>query len=845
MTKMGKREVLAFFAAALLLSACTREEPAEFRQLRLAVSDMVVKTTLKPDCSALQWCDGDAISVYNDFDGSIARSTYQAGGNIVVQVPVEATRVKATYPETSGTFDEPLFAFLRHQTQPVAGVLRGEYYPVAAEAAIEGDIAVLHFASVGSAFALNVYNPKEPGEKLQFVSVQPFGMEEAVQVSLAEPFTLSADKRADKRTYEGQVYACLEKGRYNKIAFTVETDRYRYSITSNETPMDLESHDFFVVNLDLAHLKAYINLDSACEDFELDGVDVTLDGAGFVDLVSFEPEVLSTQDILPDFSTVGYRNGDEPLPDYPVKETLTPQSGTDMTEAIQSAIDRVAKNHPEGGAVLLRDGTYSVGGTLFLDRGKVVLRGESRSNTILLLTGVTLRPGIVVGTSVDRQLKVSSMEVEARDGRKILDLLVPEMASPQIFFQVPVSEAYCPVGRYTVVVDNPSAFAVGSEVMVMRPHNNEWITDIGMNAIYGDAVQWNQRNMSLRWTRRVTAVEGNRIRLDAPLVQALDVHYGGGTVALYSLERQRGCGVETLTIDSVYNPDITDIDSRTGMTEPSDEDHAWYGIIFTAAEDCWARDVTAQHLGYAAVVARSGARCITVENCSYITPVSYPGGARRYGFVVESSDLCLFRNCYSERAAMGFCTAGKGAGPNVFTQCRGENMRTGAGPHMLWSTGTLYDCCYNSAGFRCTDHGNSGSGHGWMGANTVFWNVETEGPVECESPWAKENTPALTFLSSHPSGRNYCIGLLGGIRENYFAGKNEDAYIKAGYPSRPDPQWYPARVEYGDGGKAHVLLPCADAEANCSWWPRFAMTSFDHPESLYLSQLQDRRAFGN
>ncbi len=564
-----------------------------------------------------------------------------------------------------------------------------------------------------------------------------------------------------------------------------------------------------------------------------------------MELVQYPVNALTLQDRIPDFSTVGYAHGDEPLPDYPVRESLVPQSGTDMTESIQAALDRVAANHPEGGAVLLGDGTYEVGGTLFLDRSKVVLRGESREDTVLKLTGTTLRPGIVVGTSEDRRLVVSPLEVDARDGRKILNLLLPVAGSPLIFPQVRVSEVYCPVGRYTVEVDSPSAFAVGDEVMVIRPHNNDWITDIGMNAIYGDVTQWSGRNMSLRWTRKVTAVEGNRISLDAPLVQALDAHYGGGALALYALERQRGCGVESLTIDSEYNPDITDVDPRTGLTEPSDEEHAWYGIIFTDAEDCWARDVTARHLGYAAVVAKSGARCITVENCSYVTPVSYPGGARRYGFVVESSDLCLFRECYCERAAMGFATAGKGAGPNVFTRCRGENMRTGAGPHMFWSTGTLYDCCYNSAGFRCTDHGNSGSGHGWMGANTVFWNVETEGKIECESPWAEENTPTLSFVSPYASGRNYCIGLLGGDRVNYFAGKNEDAYVKAGFPSRPDPQWYPSRVEYGDGGKAHVQLPCADAEAACNWWPRFSISSFDHPESLYLCQLQDRRTSGN
>lgn len=160
--------------------------------------------------------------------------------------------------------------------------------------------------------------------------------------------------------------------------------------------------------------------------------DHVVDGR-FMELAQHPVNALALQDIIPDFSTVGYAHGDEPIPDYPVRETLSPQSGIDMTEAIQAALDRVAANHPEGGAVLLCEGSYEVSGTLFLDRSKVVLRGESREKTILKLTGTTLRPGIVVGTSVDRQLVVSQLEVEAREGRKNLNLLLPAAESPEFF----------------------------------------------------------------------------------------------------------------------------------------------------------------------------------------------------------------------------------------------------------------------------------------------------------------------------------------------------------------------------------------------------------------------------
>ena len=854
--------ILAFFAAGWVFSACNREELPECRTVRLSFSDTEVRTSLNAGRTALQWSEGDAVSVYNDFDGSIASAVYQSGGNMSVSVPVEATRVKATYPETEGSYDTPGFVFPAVQEQPAAGVLGGANYPLVAEAAIAGDAAVLHFEAVGSAFALNVYNPQEAGEKLQTVSVKPAQRAKAVQVRLAEPFVVGADKPSDKRTYEGQVYACLEKGQYNGIVFTVTTDRRQYSITTNETLMDLESHDFFVVNLDLAHLKAYVYFGVICEDFSQDHeplVEVTLDGAGFIELAEVQPEDQLTEDIIPDFSTVGYACGDAPYPDYPVVESLSvaqisawlsDKTYPDTTAALQAAIDR-ASGYPGGGTVLLGNGTYRVGRALFLDRDKVILRGESRENTVLELTGTQLRPGIVVGASPARQLKSSPLEVDHPDypgGRYTLELWTPDSPSVQIGFRAVVSESYCPVGRYSVAVDNPSGFTVGCEVIIERPHNAAWIRDIGMDAIAGAKRQWSDQDMSMRWMRRVTAIEGNRVTFDAPLVQALDAAYGGGYVLGYALDRCRSCGLEQLTLESEYDPSQTAYDENTASILPSDEKHAWYGVVVNAAEDCWICGVTVRNVGFAAVQLFGNARCISVEDCSFVHPVSYPGGARRYGFALNGSHQCLFKNCYAEQAAMGFATVAKGGGPNVFTGCRGENMRTGAGPHLLWGTGTLYDCCSNSAGFRCTDHANSGSGHGWIGANTVFWNVETKGKLECESPWAEENTKnwdegspdPIEFASPHPSGRNYCIGLSGGERVKYKQNYN-DQYVDWGYRHRPHPMMYPF-VPYGAGGTGHVSLPCAEAAEQCDWWPRFALSAFTHPLSLYQCQLEDRHA---
>ena len=115
-------------------------------------------------------------------------------------------------------------------------------------------------------------------------------------------------------------------------------------------------------------------------------------------------------DIIPDFSTVGYGHGDLPYPDYPVTETITVESVarllrinaySDTTSVIQSAIDRAAKD-AGGGTVLLKDGVYHIGGVLFLDKDRVVLRGESREGTIIRCGGTRQKRGQkdLVGTGM-------------------------------------------------------------------------------------------------------------------------------------------------------------------------------------------------------------------------------------------------------------------------------------------------------------------------------------------------------------------------------------------------------------------------------------------------------------
>lgn len=833
--------VLTVLAAGLLFSACTQEELAECRQVSLSFPEVAVKTTLKPDHSALQWSEGDAISVYNDYNGSIAGATYQAGGNISVSVPVDAKWVKATCPETAGTYADPGFVFPRKQTQATAGALNGEYYPIVAEAQIINDAAALHFESVGSAFALNVYNPKEQGEEFRSISVQPSGMEQAVQVSLETPFAIDTDKPADKRGYAKQVYACLEKGQYSQIAFVVRTNKYQYSITSNETVLDLESHDFFVLNLDLANMKVYATFDTGCEGFSLEEEDVTLTVSGFIELIHEVPDEQLTTDEIPDFSTVGYHWGEDEFPDYNNVVQLDAPSGGDDTQMIQNAID----NASEGTVILFRQGRYIVDDLLVLDKNGIILRGSGNRQTEIFARGTltldevdptannayypVVRPLINIGITKSKStriktnvlaLRISTIGVNNKAGRQIeyhLDAWnvrgralnsssVETMgAGPAI-----VDSAFC--GSRFVTVDDASSFNVGDNVVVWRPGTQPWIHALKMDMIIkalddqGTINQWDPANFTMCWERTVKAVVANRVYLDTPLVMSITQPFGGGELRHYKRTRIKECGIENLLLVSDYNPD-RDSDA---YGDRGDIYHATSAIVFHGAEHCWVKNVETRRFSMSAVSISEEARNISVVDCDQKEPTGYLTGGLRYAFHISGGQQCLVRNCTSDGDRHQFATGAQIPGPNVFSRCTGTNALSDVGPHQRWATGTLYDNVSTNNSMKAYDAGNSGTGHGWQGTNQIFWCC-TAAKFSVQTPWV--------------TGKNYAIGCKypGGGAATLTPGRE---YPNPGYG--PDGSLVYDSVVNGTriDGECRPLQPGEE-------------------ESLYESQLNKRLAAGD
>lgn len=431
---------------------------------------------------------------------------------------------------------------------------------------------------------------------------------------------------------------------------------------------------------------------------------------------------------VPDFSSAGYLYGNRPVPDVVGSVdaarivTVSPVVGDDMGN-IQAAIDQVGLMTPGNdgfrGVVQLTAGEFEISNQVRILQSGIVLRGvgdgaDPASSTILRGTGTVQRSLVVVG---------------AASG----------FVSPQSGTIHNITDKYVPVGASSFNVDSTDSWAVGDEVVVQRTSTAEWIADIGMDSIpeRSDGVpvtQWSPGgNFDQPYERVITRIEGNRIFLNAPLTNSFEQKYGGGTVFKYTFPRISLVGIENIR-------GLSDFVSDT------DEDHARSFIELQAVEHAWVTNVTGLHFIYATVHATSRSRMVTVDDAVSLDPKSIITGARRYPFVIDGQ-FTLMKNLYSEEGRHDFVnnSAWRNRGPNVFLNGTAVNSHSSTGPHQRWSTGTLYDTIITDNQIEARNRGNFGSGHGWGGANMVFWN-----------------TTADSFIVQNPqTAQNWLIGSTG------------------------------------------------------------------------------------
>ncbi len=402
---------------------------------------------------------------------------------------------------------------------------------------------------------------------------------------------------------------------------------------------------------------------------------------------------------IPDFSHCGYRGGGVELPrDLRVIEEIE-ASESDQHALIQAAIDRVSAL-PLGddgfrGSILLKAGTHYVGAPLEIESDGVVLIGEGqdlaeRGGTELVATSATKHTFITIGGG-------SNANYGSR--KAILD-------------------DYVGTGSDRIRVEDVDSFSVGERIQVVMTPNDAWVEALGMDA-YG----WTGDGYNIAYERNVVGIEGEQLVLDSQIVQPLRAVYGGGYVRSFEpYARVRSCGIENMLITSSYSGE-------------EDEEHGWVAVLLDKAEDCWVRNVTSRYFGYACVSAKASYHC-TIEECAALDPISRVTGGRRYSFDVSSgTSHTLFQRCYTRGGRHDAVTGSRVPGPNVFLDFYIDENSNDPGPHHRYSTGILFDNLRitGSTGLRVQNRKDSGSGHGWAGAQIVFWNCKSDTFV-CDAP---------------------------------------------------------------------------------------------------------------
>jgi len=419
---------------------------------------------------------------------------------------------------------------------------------------------------------------------------------------------------------------------------------------------------------------------------------------------------------LPDFSYVGYHSVEKAIPDIPVQMMLEPADGDD-TQRIQDALDKLGElpldKSGHRGALLLKRGVYRVEGELNIRYSGIVLRGEGNDpdGSVIVATGYG-----------EPKYKRTLITVGNGDGIKL------DEGSRRN-----VTDAYVPIGAQSFSVESVSGYAVGDPIVVNRPATAKWISLIGCDKLsprwvkakdgtqVDQTKQWVPEDYNLNFERRITGIKGQQVTIDAPVVQPMNADYGGGAIFHYEAPtRVTEIGIENIRLMSEFAPPVEGNPYGDPKATTRSEEHGWHGIKLSRnSENTWVRNVSGKYFGWS-LVSASGNHA-TVQDCANFGHASQIRGGRRYPFMIDGQ-LNLVQRCLTVEGRHEFVNQAWTCGPNVFVDCIGFKSKAPAGPHHRYSIGNFYDNVKSENYMESRFRGNSGTGHGWAGTQTCFYN---------------------------------------------------------------------------------------------------------------------------
>ncbi len=190
----------------------------------------------------------------------------------------------------------------------------------------------------------------------------------------------------------------------------------------------------------------------------------------------------------------------------------------------------------------------------------------------------------------------------------------------------------------------------------------------------------------------------------------------------------------------------------------------------------------------------------SLEEAAMIDPVSQITGGRRYPFNVSDGVGNLFQRCYSRDGRHNFVTGSRVTGPNVWLDCLAEKNHGDDGPHHRWATGLLFDNTKGSS-LNVQNRTSSGTGHGWAGAQVLFYNSQA-GSIICDAP---------------KGAMNWTIGCVGAKKQGSWA-PGEPYGIWESHGKRVSPRsLYLAQLEVRKGKAAVDSVTTSAQRQGLSW----------------------------
>jgi hypothetical protein len=99
-----------------------------------------------------------------------------------------------------------------------------------------------------------------------------------------------------------------------------------------------------------------------------------------------------------------------------------------------------------------------------------------------------------------------------------------------------ITSKIVPVGSRTFEVENRSMYSIGDCLIIQHPATDAWLAAIRYGDTAGDSVPWVpfQGDLTMKFEGMVTAIVGNKVKLDSPIYSELRRLLSQATVSRHS-----------------------------------------------------------------------------------------------------------------------------------------------------------------------------------------------------------------------------------------------------------------------------------------------------------------------